>query len=141
MVIEEWRLGRGARARIFDQQAPIIFHDSRYAERLPIGEGRLRLLLAATRPTPARLEVLTRGERLSAASRYKRGCAGRGAFRARSALARRPRRDAPPPQWPVRGYVLMDYQAFASFFAAVNPGVKPSEKFAYVQDMVIMAMG
>jgi zinc protease len=38
VVIEEWRLGRGARARIFDQQAPVIFHDSRYAERLPIGE-------------------------------------------------------------------------------------------------------
>jgi zinc protease len=38
VVIEEWRLGRGARARIFDQQAPVIFHDSRYAERLPIGD-------------------------------------------------------------------------------------------------------
>ncbi|MCU0292895.1 MAG: hypothetical protein MUF10_13035 [Thermoanaerobaculaceae bacterium] len=32
---------------------------------LPIGEGRLRLLLAAPRPTPARLEVLTRGVRLA----------------------------------------------------------------------------
>lgn len=38
VVIEEWRLGRGARARIFDKQAPVIFHDSRYAERLPIGD-------------------------------------------------------------------------------------------------------
>ncbi|MEE8244613.1 MAG: pitrilysin family protein, partial [Pseudomonadales bacterium] len=37
VVIEEWRLGRGARARMFDQQFPILFKDSHYAERLPIG--------------------------------------------------------------------------------------------------------
>ncbi len=38
VVIEEWRLGRGAAARIQDQQFPIMFSDSRYAERLPIGD-------------------------------------------------------------------------------------------------------
>jgi len=38
VVIEEWRLGRGAGARIFDKQAPVVFHDSRYAERLIIGK-------------------------------------------------------------------------------------------------------
>ena len=38
VVIEEWRLGRGAGARIQDQQFPIMFSDSRYAERLPIGD-------------------------------------------------------------------------------------------------------
>ncbi|MCK6603931.1 MAG: insulinase family protein [Ignavibacteriaceae bacterium] len=37
VVIEEWRLGRGAEARINDKQIPVIFHKSRYAERLPIG--------------------------------------------------------------------------------------------------------
>jgi zinc protease len=37
VVIEEWRLGRGAGARMQDQQFPIMFSDSRYAERLPIG--------------------------------------------------------------------------------------------------------
>ncbi len=37
VVIEEWRLGRGAQARIMDQQIPVLFHGSRYAERLPIG--------------------------------------------------------------------------------------------------------
>jgi zinc protease len=37
VVIEEWRLGRGAGARMRDQQFPILFKDSRYAERLPIG--------------------------------------------------------------------------------------------------------
>jgi zinc protease len=37
VVIEEWRLGRGANARIMDQQIPILFQGSRYAGRLPIG--------------------------------------------------------------------------------------------------------
>lgn len=37
VVMEEWRLGRGAAARIRDQQFPIMFRDSRYADRLPIG--------------------------------------------------------------------------------------------------------
>ena len=38
VIIEEWRLGRGAMARVMDRQFPILFHGSRYAERLPIGE-------------------------------------------------------------------------------------------------------
>ena len=38
VIIEEWRLGRGANARIFDKQAPVLFRNSKYAERLPIGE-------------------------------------------------------------------------------------------------------
>ncbi len=37
VVIEEWRLGRGASARLRDQQFPVVFRNSRYAERLPIG--------------------------------------------------------------------------------------------------------
>lgn len=37
VVVEEWRSGRGAGARLRDQQLPVILHDSRYAERLPIG--------------------------------------------------------------------------------------------------------
>ena len=37
VVIEEWRLRRGAGARLQDQQFPVILKDSRYAERLPIG--------------------------------------------------------------------------------------------------------
>lgn len=37
VVIEEWRLGRGAYARIRDQQFPVLFAGSRYADRLPIG--------------------------------------------------------------------------------------------------------
>ncbi len=41
VVIEEWREGRGARARIFDRQAPVLFAGSRYADRLPIGSERV----------------------------------------------------------------------------------------------------
>lgn len=38
VVIEEWRLGRGADARMLDKQLPILFKNSRYADRLPIGK-------------------------------------------------------------------------------------------------------
>lgn len=37
VVLEEWRLGRGAGQRMLDQQLPVLFRGSRYAERLPIG--------------------------------------------------------------------------------------------------------
>ena len=37
VIIEEWRLRRGAGARLQDQQFPVILQGSRYAERLPIG--------------------------------------------------------------------------------------------------------
>ena len=37
VIVEEWRLGRGAGARMRDKQFPVLFKDSRYAERLPIG--------------------------------------------------------------------------------------------------------
>jgi zinc protease len=37
VVIEEWRQGRGADMRMLDKQLPIIFKDSRYADRLTIG--------------------------------------------------------------------------------------------------------
>ncbi|MDI6766961.1 MAG: insulinase family protein [Bacteroidota bacterium] len=41
VVIEEWRLGRGAEMRMIDKQFPILFKDSRYAERLPIGKKEI----------------------------------------------------------------------------------------------------
>ena len=41
VVVEEWRLGRGAGARMRDKQFPILFKDSRYAERLPIGKKEI----------------------------------------------------------------------------------------------------
>ena len=41
VVIEEWRGGLGAQSRIRDKQFPILFHDSRYASRLPIGKPEI----------------------------------------------------------------------------------------------------
>ena len=38
VVLEEWRLGQGAYSRIRDQQFPVLFQGSLYAERLPIGD-------------------------------------------------------------------------------------------------------
>ena len=38
VIIEEWRLGRGAQGRMMDKQFPILFQGSRYAERMPIGK-------------------------------------------------------------------------------------------------------
>lgn len=38
VIVEEWRLGRGAESRMQDRQFPILFQDSRYADRLPIGK-------------------------------------------------------------------------------------------------------
>lgn len=37
VVIEEWRLGRGAGQRLLDQYLPVLLKGSRYADRLPIG--------------------------------------------------------------------------------------------------------
>jgi zinc protease len=38
VIMEEWRLGRGAGARMRDTQIPIVLKGSKYAERLPIGK-------------------------------------------------------------------------------------------------------
>ncbi|MCP3964723.1 MAG: insulinase family protein [bacterium] len=38
VLIEEWRIRRGAGARLADQQIPVLYRNSRYAERLPIGK-------------------------------------------------------------------------------------------------------
>jgi zinc protease len=41
VVIEEWRGGLGAGSRIRDQQIPVLFYESKYAERLPIGKPEI----------------------------------------------------------------------------------------------------
>ncbi len=41
VIIEEWRLGRGAQQRMNDIQFPILLKDSRYADRLPIGKKEI----------------------------------------------------------------------------------------------------
>lgn len=37
VIHEEWRTGQGAQMRVWDQVLPVIFAESRYAHRLPIG--------------------------------------------------------------------------------------------------------
>ena len=41
VVIEEWRLGRGAGQRVFDKQWPVFLAGSKYAERKPIGDKKI----------------------------------------------------------------------------------------------------
>ena len=41
VIMEEWRLRRGASARMQDQQFPVLLKGSRYAERLPIGKPEI----------------------------------------------------------------------------------------------------
>ncbi len=41
VVMEEWRLGRGAGRRMFDQILPVLLKGSRYADRLPIGKPEI----------------------------------------------------------------------------------------------------
>ncbi|MDB5035189.1 MAG: peptidase domain protein [Chlorobi bacterium] len=38
VVIEEWRLGRGADSRLRDKTFPVLYYNSIYADRLPIGQ-------------------------------------------------------------------------------------------------------
>lgn len=41
VILEELRLGKGAQKRLLDKRLPVLFHESRYAERLPIGKARI----------------------------------------------------------------------------------------------------
>jgi zinc protease len=41
VVLEEWRGGLGAGSRLRDQQIPVLFFKSKYAERLPIGKPEI----------------------------------------------------------------------------------------------------
>lgn len=41
VIIEEWRLGRGAQGRVTDKMLPVLLKDSKYASRLPIGKKEI----------------------------------------------------------------------------------------------------
>jgi zinc protease len=41
VIVEEWRLYRGASARMQDKQFPILLKGSRYADRMPIGKKEI----------------------------------------------------------------------------------------------------
>jgi zinc protease len=70
VVLEEWRLGRGAGERIRRKQLPLVLRGSRYADRLPIGKpeiiqkGRSSRLRDYYRDwyTPARMAVIAVGD-------------------------------------------------------------------------------
>ncbi|MFA6979661.1 MAG: insulinase family protein [Ignavibacteriaceae bacterium] len=49
VITEEWRLGRGAQMRMLDKQLPILFKDSKYADRLTIGD--INIIKSFTHPT------------------------------------------------------------------------------------------
>ena len=49
VVLEEWRSGLGAGARVRDKQFPVLFQGSRYANRLPIGDTTV---LKGANPAP-----------------------------------------------------------------------------------------
>jgi zinc protease len=49
VVIEEWRGRLGAGSRIRDKQLPLLFYESRYAERLPIGKPEILRTAPAAR--------------------------------------------------------------------------------------------
>ncbi len=70
VVLEEWRLGRGATDRMQRQQLPIVYRGSRYAERLPIGKPEIIEKGSADRVrafyhdwyTPDRMAVIAVGD-------------------------------------------------------------------------------
>jgi len=41
VVLEEWRLGRGANTRLFDKHSKVLFKGSRYANRITIGDPEI----------------------------------------------------------------------------------------------------
>lgn len=41
VVVEEWRLGQGASDRMLRKNFPVLFHDSRYADRITIGKKEI----------------------------------------------------------------------------------------------------
>jgi zinc protease len=43
VIMEEWRLGKGAEDRMMNKQLPIILYNSKYAKRLPIGDTNVIL--------------------------------------------------------------------------------------------------
>ena len=49
VVIEEWRGGLGAGSRLRDQQIPVLFARSKYAERLPIGKPEILKIVSSMR--------------------------------------------------------------------------------------------
>ncbi len=85
VVVEEWRGGLGAGSRLRDQQIPVLFAKSKYAERLPIGKPEILKSFPAVRDQGVLHEVV------SARSHGRRRRRRHGRGRARSARQERVR--------------------------------------------------
>ena len=79
VILEEWRLGLGADARMQDAQLPVLLKGSRYAERLPIGKPEIIRTFPYDAPeevlhrlVPARPDGGDRRRRLRSGPRSKR---------------------------------------------------------------------
>ena len=79
VVIEEWRGGLGAGSRLRDQQIPVLFAKSKYAERLPIGKPEILKSFPAVGAASLLHQVVP------ARSHGRRGCRRHGSGRARGA--------------------------------------------------------
>src|SRR3954471_7423806 len=102
VVVEEWRGGLGAGSRVRDKQFPILFHDSRYAERLPIGKPEIIRNAPAARLRafydtwyrPDRMAVIVVGD-VDAAQIEQQVRADFGPIAARAPAAPEPNRTVP----------------------------------------------
>jgi zinc protease len=108
VVVEEWRGGLGASSRIRDKQFPVLFHKSRYAERLPIGKpdiirnapaARLRSFYD-TWYRPDRMAVVAVGD-MEPQQLEKSITAAFGSLKARGPEAPQPDRTVPLHQEPL----------------------------------------
>ena len=101
-MIEEWRGGLGAGSRLRDQQIPVLYYQSKYAERLPIGKPEILKAF-----TPERLRPSTRSgigpiawrwswSAISIRRRWKRW-SGRSSARIAKPAAAAPERNYPVP--------------------------------------------
>ena len=94
VVIEEWRGGLGAGSRVRDKQIPIIFYNSRYADRLPIGKPEILRTAPPAGCAPTTTRGIARSGRPSSRSATSIRAPSRTPSRPRSARCA----PGPPPR-------------------------------------------
>jgi zinc protease len=138
VVIEEWRGRLGAGTRIRDKQFPILFYQSRYAERIPIGKPeilrtappeRLRAFYD-TWYRPDRMAVIAVGD-IDATELEKNITATFGGLKARAPEAPQPDRTVPIHQETLTS-VVTDPEVTSSSVQIVRK--RPRESEARVAD-------
>ena len=148
VVIEEWRAGLGAGSRVRDKQIPVLYLNSRYAQRLPIGKpeiirnappARLRAFYD-TWYRPERMAVVAVGDidpqPIEAAIR-----SDFGPLKARGRTARPPDQNVPMPR-ELRVSVVTDPEVTQSSVQIVRERSKESEGRVadYRRDLVARLM-